>query len=925
MTDQSWKEAESVQRIVAHLRAQTQSADVALSQLCCAALGDETFDAAETLLPALQACGWKWTVGEYVGQLNDQLNAHTRAALADQLDRAIAVPAAGSAKKQRTSSGGGGGGGYRPSLLQMIGGLTLNEDAPLTESQKEAMALICPTTGNPELNLLITGVAGTGKSFVLSRAKLELESRGKVVQVTGSTGVAAENVGGMTLHSFLGMGVPLVGAQFADFSCVPSAKERLCSVDVLVVDEISMISAEFLDRMHERLCLARGTGCDVPFGGVRVLFFGDFLQLPSICNLERRYKPRRQGLCPSLFLNRGVFAFQSRIWEVGDEHEGESGIRLCMLTENMRQNDPNQAGGRGGSSGSCGGRGGGGRGGGGGGGGARPMFEFARFLSAVREYDATDNAQTSALEGQLQYLSTICRGPLGQLNPLKICTTNCEAQAINEAAEASILADAELFRALDRHDPHERYVGDAAQPVFQELERIWADTSRDCRAVPELSLKVGSKVMLLYNMRIPAMDDENELSLVNGSIGEVVSFEKLGGAGAYFEQLVKRAEDAKHELNGAESRNPTGFASTSDMLDHASQGSQGAASSQASAASAASTEVNAAKVEELRRKFFHLDRIAKVQMALLEQQPEAQVPVVAFAVRQASPVPIFAHEFKVRMMLLLPLLVLTLVLTLVLPLLQYERVGLGCTTRLQVPLLLAHAITIHKCQGMTLDAVEIIDLAKTFASGQAYVALSRVRRPEELRLIGPASLKPSNIKTSKTAREFYAGGGSVATCAKWWQCNCGDHDRGDRSCKPSLHECRRGNHHSGDTESKDRHFDSSCSFDGIFMPLKKLTQRHDQGDAELKQCVACNENKFVCSLPAFAERCAKIKTGDQTPIKSPFKISSAGGVGGADAGGSGGGARSSPCADGYDCHSFKPAAEHQPFEFYCERCLLRRA
>jgi len=157
----------------------------------------------------------------------------------------------GTAKKRRT------GGGYRPSLLQMIGGLTLDEDAPLTPSQQAAMALICPMAGNPELNLLITGVAGTGKSFVLSRAKLELENRGKVVQVTGSTGVAAENVGGMTLHSFLGMGVPQVGRQFAYGLDEKSAKARLNSVDVLVVDEISMISAEFLDRMHERLCLEK--------------------------------------------------------------------------------------------------------------------------------------------------------------------------------------------------------------------------------------------------------------------------------------------------------------------------------------------------------------------------------------------------------------------------------------------------------------------------------------------------------------------------------------------------------------------------------------------------------------------------------------------------------------------------------------------
>jgi len=82
-----------MQRIVAHLRAQPQpprSADVARTELCCAALSDGAFDAAETLLPVLQAFGW--TAGEYVaGQFVDQLDAAERAHLAMSLKVGVAM------------------------------------------------------------------------------------------------------------------------------------------------------------------------------------------------------------------------------------------------------------------------------------------------------------------------------------------------------------------------------------------------------------------------------------------------------------------------------------------------------------------------------------------------------------------------------------------------------------------------------------------------------------------------------------------------------------------------------------------------------------------------------------------------------------------------------------------------------------------
>ena len=80
-----------------------------------------------------------------------------------------------------------------------------------------------------------------------------------------------------------------------------------------------------------------------------------------------------------------------------------------------------------------------------------------------------------------------------------------------------------------------------------------------------------------------------------------------------------------------------------------------------------------------------------------------------------------------------------------------DVVGVGRSVRAQVPLKLAWGITIHKCQGMTLDHVEV-SLAKCFAEGQAYVALSRARTLDGLRIV---DWSPDCVKVSRAAIAFY--------------------------------------------------------------------------------------------------------------------------------------------------------------------------
>lgn len=121
-------------------------------------------------------------------------------------------------------------------------------------------------------NVFFTGSAGTGKSFTLNRVIACLRERHDThtVHVTASTGVAATHIGGTTLHSFAGVGLGNEAAE-ALVKKVRSNKvtrERWQQATVLVLDEISMISAEFFTKLDHIGKVVRAN--ERPFGGYGV-------------------------------------------------------------------------------------------------------------------------------------------------------------------------------------------------------------------------------------------------------------------------------------------------------------------------------------------------------------------------------------------------------------------------------------------------------------------------------------------------------------------------------------------------------------------------------------------------------------------------------------------------------------------------------
>ena len=136
-------------------------------------------------------------------------------------------------------------------------------------------------TGTSE-PVFLTGKAGTGKTTFLKRIR---STTGKATAVAAPTGVAAINAGGVTLNSLfqlpLGPYVPGFRQQENERTKMRKAKlDLLRQLELLIIDEVSMLRADTLDAIDNRLRHVRGN--DAPFGGVQMLYIGDLFQLPPV-------------------------------------------------------------------------------------------------------------------------------------------------------------------------------------------------------------------------------------------------------------------------------------------------------------------------------------------------------------------------------------------------------------------------------------------------------------------------------------------------------------------------------------------------------------------------------------------------------------------------------------------------------------------
>lgn len=194
-------------------------------------------------------------------------------------------------------------------------------------TQEEALTIL--QTG---ANVFLTGEPGAGKSHTINRYTRWLREHGIEPAITASTGIAATHIGGLTIHSWAGIGIKRSLSAY-DLDRIASTEhvvKRMRKTNILIIDEVSMLGPDTLS-MVDAVC-REVLGNTKPFGGLQVIFVGDFFQLPPIV---RRDEPQEamDGIDDLFEAPVAKFAYDSPSWQ-------RANPIVCYLTEQHRQNDP---------------------------------------------------------------------------------------------------------------------------------------------------------------------------------------------------------------------------------------------------------------------------------------------------------------------------------------------------------------------------------------------------------------------------------------------------------------------------------------------------------------------------------------------------------------------------------------------------------
>lgn len=192
----------------------------------------------------------------------------------------------------------------------------------LNEEQQAVSDLVV----KQERSVFFTGPAGTGKSVLLRNIIQSLQAKyskypgdAKRVGVTASTGLAAQNIGGTTLHRFAGIGLGQAPTEklIHDIRKHELKLRRWLDVEVLIIDEISMVDCVLFDKLDAIARKLRRV--ERPFGGIQLVLTGDFFQLPPVRKGRDDGSPK--------------FCFESKIWDQAVQD-------TIGLTQIYRQRDP---------------------------------------------------------------------------------------------------------------------------------------------------------------------------------------------------------------------------------------------------------------------------------------------------------------------------------------------------------------------------------------------------------------------------------------------------------------------------------------------------------------------------------------------------------------------------------------------------------
>lgn len=508
-------------------------------------------------------------------------------------------------------------------------------------------------------NIFYTGSAGTGKSVLLREMIKVLKKKYGYDQVaiTASTGLAACNIGGVTVHSFAGIGLGQGTAEQLYKKVRRSKKHarRWEQISALVIDEISMLDGDLLDKLD---FIARKLRKNPrPFGDIQVVFCGDFFQLPPVSKDPT---------------NPTKFAFDSNAWK--------SGIKCTiMLQKVFRQQGDTQ---------------------------------FIDMLNKMRlgKIDEETEREFKKLNRPL---------PDDDIIPAELYSTRNEVDRANSIRLNKLPGKVHNFNAIDGGSL------DDAELKEKLLQNFLAPK--------HLELKVGAQVMMIKNV---------DATLVNGSLGKVIDFIDRDTY-MFYETMNKNPElnvgqleiikkdptmlrnmyNEENDLNGDDE------VKVRQKLVKESYCKYEPEESHTPLSETIFDFLNDQQSDNKESRQ-NINRKKALLRELHSSSKQRKLPLVRFKTSDMSTrtVLVEPEDWAIE-----------------------DENGKQLVSRVQIPLLLAWSLSIHKSQGQTLPRVKV-DLKKVFEKGQAYVALSRAVSREGLQVLNFNKLR---VGAHERVIEFY--------------------------------------------------------------------------------------------------------------------------------------------------------------------------
>lgn len=346
----------------------------------------------------------------------------------------------------------------------------IDPDAQISLSQSQFRVLKTILLGK---SVFYTGAAGTGKSYILKvfQDVMEYCKRTSSVYLTAPTGVAACNIGGQTIHAWAGIGQYLDHRDENFINQIGRSNEtkgRWTTAEILVIDEISMLSAEVFDALNTAGKRVRSNNDH--FGGIQIVVCGDFFQLPPI-GVNSREVAKKTNYC-----------FNSEVWGKLFSHSDG----MIVLDKVFRQKEQ----------------------------------QFLDMLNELRRGIITDKTHNmlqnkcnkTAYEEQMKSREDSKRDAIEksdesievEIIPTKLFPTNKDVEITNERELNKLPGEVEVYHHTSEGLPESK------RQLLQGM-----------KSPQILELKVGAQVMLLKNL-----DVRN--GFVNGTRGTIVGFTPPG-------------------------------------------------------------------------------------------------------------------------------------------------------------------------------------------------------------------------------------------------------------------------------------------------------------------------------------------------------------------------------------------------------------